>query len=72
LLSSALSLPELVTIAEHFTAGKIHLSLAERDFLLLLLQSYAQDILDNGQRIQLGPVTMLKNTQGFAFVHMVN
>jgi hypothetical protein len=65
-------LPELVAAAENFTGGSLVLTKAEYDYLLFLLQSYAQDILSIGQCVQLGSVTMSKSLSGQVIVTMAS
>jgi len=72
LIADSLTLPELVAVADKFSIGTVDLTKEEADYLLLLLQSYAQDILGNGQRVQLGSITMTKSLRGQVLLGLVS
>ena len=72
MIANSLTLPELVAVADKFSIGAVALSKEEADYLLLLLQSYAQDILGNGQRVQLGSITMTKSLRGQVLLGLVS
>ncbi len=72
MIADSLTLPELVAVADKFSIGTVALSKEEADYLLLLLQSYAQDILGNGQRVQLGSVTMTKSLRWQVLLGLVS
>ena len=72
MIANSLTLPELVAVADKFSIGAVALSKEEADYLLLLLQSYALDILGNGQRVQLGSITMTKSLRGQVLLGLVS
>ncbi len=59
-------------MADKFSIGTVVLSKEEADYLLLLLQSYALDILGNGQRVRLGSITMTKSLRGQVLLGLVS
>jgi hypothetical protein len=59
-------------VADKFSIGTVDLTKEEADYLLLLLQSYAQDILRNGQRVRLGSITMTKSLRGQVLLGLVS
>lgn len=71
MIADSLTLPELVAVVDKFSIGTLALSNEEADYLLLLLQSYAQEILRNGQRVQLGSVTLTKSLRGQVLLGLV-
>lgn len=64
LINANMTLPELVEAAADSKSGILRLSEKERDYLLLLLYSYAEDVLEHGQLVRLGPVILTKSPQG--------
>lgn len=72
MIADSLTLPELVAVIDEFSVGAVALSKEEADYLLLLLQSYAQEVLGNGQRIRLGSVTMTKSLGGLVLIRLVS
>lgn len=72
MIADSLTLPELVAVADKFSIGTVVLSKEEADYLLLLLQSYALDILGNGQRVWLGSITMTKSLRGQVLLGLVS
>ncbi len=61
-----MTLPELVALAESFTQKPSILTKAEENLLLLLLQSFALELLEDGQSVNLGPVILAKSLNGDA------
>ncbi|MFA7340415.1 MAG: hypothetical protein WC028_26775 [Candidatus Obscuribacterales bacterium] len=72
MIADSLTLPELVAVVDKFSIGTVALSKEEADYLLLLLQSYAHEILGNGQRVRLGSVTMTKSLRGQVLIGLVS
>lgn len=63
-----MTLPELVDLAETIATKPGILTKPEENLFLLLLQSYALEILEVGQSVNLGPVIISKTMKGDAEV----
>lgn len=67
-----MTLPELVAAANSCADGTLMLSKEQRDYLLLLLVAYADDVLDDGQCLHFGTIRMIKNIRGQASISLEN
>ncbi|MBA4049573.1 MAG: hypothetical protein C0464_01045 [Cyanobacteria bacterium DS2.008] len=72
MIADSLTLPELIAVVDKLSIGTVVLPKEEVDYLLFLLQSYAHEILGNGQRVQLGSVTMTKSLKGQVLIGLVS
>ncbi len=72
MIADSLTLPELVAVVDKYSIGSVALSREEADYLLLLLQSYAHEILGDGQCVRLGSVTMTKSPRGQVLIGLVS
>ncbi len=59
-----MTLPQLIATADCYAKETVSLSFREYSYLIDLLKAYADEILDDGQVIQLGSVTLIKTITG--------
>lgn len=71
MISAAMTLPELVAVANDYSSGFASLSQPEKEFLITLLKAYADDVLNRGQCIKLGIVVMTKTINGQTAVEIL-
>ncbi len=64
----SMTLPELVSAADRYIAGELVLTAEEKRYLIQLLESYAQEVLNPGQCLQVGGVSFAKTVAGHASV----
>ena len=68
MITTDLTLPQLVEITDKHKKGEIELSQFEKLRLRRLLESYAEEVLRRGQCVDLGPLNMAKSLHGVVLV----